>query len=179
LLIDNYLPNYDVTARYGIDVHAPLPRVYETARSLDLRGSRIIRLLFRLRGLPEANLTLEGMAQWGFILLADEPEREIVHGLIGRFWVRSPQIRPVPAGDFVRIQPPGMAKAVMNLAFSPLEDGTVRVTTETRISCPDESSRRSFRRYWRLIGPFSGLIRKEWLRLIKKQTELFPSSQIT
>jgi hypothetical protein len=179
LLIDTYLPHYNVQALYGIDIHAPLPRVYAAARSLDLRGSWIIRLLFRLRGLPEANLTLEGMVQWGFILLADEPEREIVHGLIGRFWVRSPQILTVPAEAFANFKRPGLAKAVMNLAFFSGEKGTVRLTTETRVSCPDESSRRSFRRYWRLIGPFSGLIRKEWLRLIRKQAELLSTSRVT
>ena len=111
------------------------------------------------------------MLNWGFILLTDEPEREIVLGLIGRFWVRSPQIQPVPAEAFVKFNRPGLAKAVMNMAFSPGEAGTILLVTETRVSCPDEATRRSFQRYWRLIGPFSGLIRKEWLRLIKKQAE--------
>jgi hypothetical protein len=171
LLIDHYLPRYDINARYEIEIRAPLPRIYEAARTLDLKGSRIARALFRLRGLPEANLDLEGMLKWGFVLLADEPEREIVLGLIGRFWVRSPRIQSVPAEAFVGFNQPGSAKAVMNLAFFQKEDGIVRLTTETRVSCLDDSSRRSFRRYWRLIGPFSGLIRKEWLRLIKRQAE--------
>ena len=171
MLIDHYLPQYDVSARYEIDIRAPLSGVYQAARTLDLKGSRIARALFRLRGLPEANLDLEGMLKWGFVLLANEPEREIVLGLIGRFWIRSPKIQSVPAEAFIGFNQPGSAKAVTNLAFFPREEGIVRLTTETRVSCPDDSSRRSFRRYWRLIGPFSGLIRKEWLRLIKKQAE--------
>jgi hypothetical protein len=168
--IDHYLPCYDVRAQYGIDIPAPLPRVYEAARSLDLRASWITRGFFRLRGLPEANLTLEGMVKWGFVVLAEEAEREIVLGLIGRFWVRSPQIQSLPPEDFVGFNQPGMAKAVMNLAFHPGADGIVRVTTETRVYCLGEASRRSFRRYWFLIGPFSGLIRKEWLRSIKRRS---------
>ena len=171
MLIDHFSPVYDVNARYEIAIRAPLPRVYQAARSLDLKGSRIARALFRLRGLPEANLAIEGMLKWGFVLLADDPEREIVLGLIGRFWVRSPQIQPVPAEAFVKFNRPGLAKAVMNMTFSPGEAGTVRLATETRVFCPDEATRRSFRLYWRLIGPFSGLIRKEWLRLIKRQAE--------
>ena len=171
MLIDHYLPCYDVSARYEIDIRAPLSGVYRTARTLDLKDSRIARALFRLRGLPEANLALEGMLKWGFILLADEPEREIVLGLIGRFWIRSPQIQSVPAEAFIGFNQPGSAKAVMNLAFFQKEDGIVRLTTETRVFCLGEASRRSFRRYWFLIRPFSGLIRKEWLRLIKRQAE--------
>jgi hypothetical protein len=41
----------------------------------------------------------------------------------------------------------------------------------------DDVTRRSFQRYWRLIGLFSGLIRKEWLRLIKKQAESITESR--
>ncbi len=168
--IDHYLPRYDVRAQYGIDIQAPLPRVYEAARSLDLGSSWIARGLFRLRGLPETNLTLEGMVKWGFVMLAEDAEREIVLGLIGRFWTRSPQIQSLPSEEFVDFNQPGLAKAVMNLAFFPGADGTVRLTTETRVYCLGEASRRSFRRYWRLIGPFSRLIRKEWLRSIKRRS---------
>jgi hypothetical protein len=171
MLIDHYLPHYDINARYEIEIRAPLLRVYEAARTLDLKDSRITRALFRLRGLPEANLALEGMLKWGFILLADEPECEIVLGLIGRFWVRSPRIQSVPAEAFIGFNPPGLAKAAMNLAFIQKEDGIVRLTTVTRVFCLGADSRRSFRRYWFLIGPFSGLIRREWLRLIKGQAE--------
>lgn len=177
MLIDHFSPQYDLRARYEIAVRAPLPRVYRAAREMDLRGSRLARALFRLRGLPEKNLTLEGMLRWGFVLLADEPEQEFVLGLAGRFWVRSPLILSVKAEDFLDFDRPGLAKAVMNLAFSPGEAGIVRLATETRVSCPDEASRRSFQRYWRLIGPFSGLLRKEWLRLIKKQAESLTESR--
>ena len=171
MLIDHYLPHYDIIARYEIEIRAHLLRVYQAARTLDLKDSRITRALFRLRGLPETNLAPEGMLKWGFILLADEPEREIVLGLIGRFWVRSPRIQSVPAEAFIGFNQPGLAKAAMNLAFIQKEDGIVRLTTETRVFCLGADSRRSFRRYWFLIGPFSGLIRREWLRLIKRRAE--------
>jgi hypothetical protein len=58
-----------------------------------------------------------------------------------------------------------------NIALIPRDDGNVQVTTETRIYSPDDVSRRNFRWYWSLIGPFSGIIRKEWLRLIKQRAE--------
>jgi len=45
------------------------------------------------------------------------------------------------------------------------------LTTETRIYATDASSRRAFARYWRVIYPGSSLIRRMWLRAIKKTAE--------
>src|SRR5664279_670006 len=40
------------------------------------------------------------------------------------------------------------------------------LTVETRVAITDDESRRRFRRYWLLIGPFSSLIRRMALRLL-------------
>ena len=171
MLIDEFLPSYDVSARYEIDVHAAISEVYLAARFLDMSSSKVVRWLYRLRGLPQGNLTLDGMLKWGFVLLADKPSHELVFGLLGRFWAFSPQIQRVNADAFTKFGRPGFAKAVGNIAFIAQGDGSVRVTTETRIHCPDDATRRCFRLYWLFIGPFSGIIRKEWLRLIKQRAE--------
>jgi hypothetical protein len=160
-----------VNAWYQIDVHAPISEVYSTARFLDMRNSEIIRWLYRLRRLPQDDLTFDGMLKWGFVLLADKPPHELVFGLVGRFWTPSPRIQPINADAFVTFDQPGFAKAVGNMAFIVQDDGSVRVTTETRVQCLDHTSRRYFRLYWLLISPFSGIIRKEWLRLIKQRAE--------
>ncbi len=165
-MIDRFSPSYEVSARYQIDVHAPIEKVYSAARHLDMSGSWIVRGLYHLRGLPVSSLTLDGMLKWGFVLLADEPAQEIVFGLIGRFWTPSAQIQSVTTDTFVDFCQSGYAKAVGNIAFVPRDSGIVQVTTETRVHCLDDVGRRSFRLYWLLIGSFSGIIRKEWLRLI-------------
>jgi hypothetical protein len=172
MLLDQFLPNFDIKARYQIDVQAPAPRAYAVTRHLDMRDSLIVRWLCRLRGLPHADFTFEGMWKLGFVLLADKPSQEIVFGLIGRFWTPFPRIQRIQAEDFVAFNRPGFAKAVGNMAFTPLSDAKgVRVTTETRVLCLGDASRRSFRLYWRLIAPFSGIIRKEWLRMVKQRAE--------
>ncbi len=176
MLIDRFLPRCDVSARYQIDIHAPIEQVYSAARHLDMNDLWIVRWLYRLRGLPQPSLTLDGMLKWGFVLLADQPSQEIVFGLIGRFWSLSASLEPVTADAFVDFHQPGGAKAVGNMAFIPQDDGVVRVTTETRVYCLDTASRHDFRLYWLLIGPFSGLIRKEWLRLIKRRAEAVTNS---
>jgi len=51
------------------------------------------------------------------------------------------------------------------------EGPATRLTTETRIKCLDEDSRSRFGWYWAFIRPFSGLIRMEMLRAIKRKAE--------
>ncbi len=101
MLIDRFLLRYDVSARYQIDIHAPIEQVYSAARHLDMNDSWIVRWLYRLRGLPQSSLTLDGMLKLGFVLLADQPLQEIVFGLIGRFWSLAAPIEPVTADAFV------------------------------------------------------------------------------
>jgi hypothetical protein len=169
--IDQFLPHYDVIARYETTVQAPVKLAYAAARHLDMHDSAIIRMLYRLRGMPAKGLTLDGMIDLGFIMLNDHPEGEIVLGLVGRFWTPAGSLEKVDADGFAAFDQPGLAKAAFNIAFSPLSDAGSRVTTETRVYCPDKTSRRCFRLYWMLISPFSGWIRKEWLRLIKARAE--------
>jgi hypothetical protein len=44
-----------------------------------------------------------------------------------------------------------------------------RLTTETRVLLTDQRSRRAFGRYWLLIQPFSGLIRRQWLAAVTRR----------
>jgi hypothetical protein len=49
------------------------------------------------------------------------------------------------------------------------EAGGSRVTTETRIVGTDAEATRRFRRYWLLIRPGSGAIRRSWLKAIRRR----------
>jgi hypothetical protein len=77
-----------------------------------------------------------------------ETASEIVLVATGRPW----RLRGGRAeGSFVR------------MALRIAADGS-RLTTETRVEPSDDAARRRFLRYWRLIKPFSGLVRRSWLR---------------
>jgi len=45
------------------------------------------------------------------------------------------------------------------------------VSTETRVLCYGRNERILFRCYWTVIGFFSGLIRKEMLQMVKRNSE--------
>jgi hypothetical protein len=166
MLIDEFLPRYDVAERHATEVRAPIERVWEAIGDLDMSQSPVIRGLFRLRGMPPA-FTLRGLQGVGFVLLGEEPNREIVLGLVGKFWTPTGDLQRVDVEGFRAFNKEGYAKTVWNFALAPQADGTVRVTTETRVLCLDERSRRRFRLYWRVVGPFSGWIRRQALRIIK------------
>lgn len=105
------------------------------------------------------------------MLLDEKPNEEIVIGVVGKFWKLTGNIQSVSTERFVEFNEKGFAKAAWN--FSLRSDGADKttLTTETRIRCMDDASRRKFKQYWTFIGPFSGIIRKEMLRIIKRDAE--------
>ncbi|MGI8656267.1 MAG: hypothetical protein ACR2LC_13745 [Pyrinomonadaceae bacterium] len=169
--LDHFAPRYDVAARHQTKVYAPAKNVYAAIRKLDLSRSAIVRTLFRLRGMPLECLTLDGLLKTGFVLLAEVPDRELVLGLAGRFWSLSGELQNVSADSFRSFDEAGYAKAVWNFSLEPLGENVTRLTTETRVTCLDSASRRSFKFYWSFVKPFSGVVRKETLRLIKQAAE--------
>jgi hypothetical protein len=182
MLIDDFLPTYDVTERHQISIKASLQQVYAAVRNLDLRGSRLIRWLFLWRGLPALlssrnkslrglGLTFDGLLKSGFILLGETPQHEIALGLVGKFWTAAGCIQRLDAADFMNFTTPGFAKAAWNFSLALLPEGGTKLSTETRVLCLDEASRRRFRFYWLFIRPFSGLIRLEALRAVKQMAE--------
>ena len=127
-LIEEFAPAYDMVERHQTDVHAPVERVYEPVRNLELTGSRTFRWLFLLRELPASlrfagrgsgrlGLTLDALLRSGFILLGEKPQQEILLGLVGRFWAPSGCIQWLDADDFRCFSRSGYAKAIWNFTF--------------------------------------------------------------
>ena len=170
MLIDEFLSDYDFVERHGIAIHAGAADIYRAANETDFSDSFIIRWLFRLRGMSGRNVTLHSMKRSRFEILGETLNREMVIGLIGKFWTIGGGLQKIDAEKFKRFETAGFAKAVWS--FSIVENGSdSRLSTETRIKCTDAESRRRFGFYWAFIGPFSGLIRMEMLKLIKLKAE--------
>lgn len=181
MLIDEFMPEPQFAERHAVRVAAPPERAWEAVRNLDLRGSLVVRALFALRSVPALfagdrgrgralGCTLDGLLDSGFVLLAERAPREIVLGLAGKFWTPSGRISRVEADEFRDFDRPGLALATWNFTVLPTDEGSL-VATETRVRCTDAAARRSFARYWRVIRPFSGLIRREALRAIRRAAE--------
>jgi hypothetical protein len=177
-VLDDFLPTYDVNEVHSVTTGAAPAAVMEAIRELTprevpllvaLMAVRSVPALLRGRRLPVRGRLLDGFRRAGFAELRDSPG-ELVFGGIGRFWRPEGGLRRVKATEFRDFAEPGFAKGAFNFEVEQVGDRTV-VTTETRVATTDEASRRSFGRYWRVIGPGSALIRIAWLRAIRRRAE--------
>jgi hypothetical protein len=179
-LIDTFLPQYDVISRDALIIRASAARVYACLKSADMNASLVIRTLFAVRGhssgfagraagaprTEQRTLTLDALAQSFFVLLGERPGDEIVLGLVARPWMPRYEMRHVEASAFTSFAEPGFAKIAWSFKLD--EADGIRLSTQTRIRCLDRASLVRFRLYWAFVGPFSGLVKRELLRLVRK-----------
>ncbi len=182
MLLDDYLPLHHFSERHERVVQAPAGLAFTCLLELDMRRAPLVGLLFSLRELPwrlsrrgrrspGLGLTLEGLVKAGFIPLAQDPPRELVLGLVGRPWRPDPDPQRLTPAQFASFGRVGYVKVASNLTAEPLNRGRSLLCTETRIQCLGHEAKRGFRRYWTIIRPFSGLIRRQWLALAARQAE--------
>ncbi len=173
MLIDEFLSEYDFEEKHSIAIRADAATVYEAAQDANFGESSIVRMLLTLRGMSADALTLRNLSYSKFRILGERPAKELLIGLAGKFWTPWGDLQDVNAENFKAFDKSGYAKAVWNFSLDAddPERGATRLTTQTRIKCLDEGSRRCFGFYWTFIQPFSGLIRKEMLKTIKIKAE--------
>ena len=189
MLLDRYLPQYDVTETHAVVIDADTELTWQAVRRSDLSRSAVIRVLLELRSLPNRlqgllkgrpsepsrpPLMLDDMERAGFLLLGESPGHEIVFGTVVQPWkaVTDDEAAPqVEAGRFAKFDTPGYVKVAFNIRVEPYGSGRSLITTETRTAATDSTSLRHFARYWILVGPFSALIRRLMLRMVKSDAE--------
>jgi hypothetical protein len=178
--LEEFAPMYQFSELHRIRIRAPRSRIYRSIKEVTAAEVTLFRALTWIRRFgragPESILNassnrplLEVATRTGFLLLADDPERELVVGTV----VIAPGDlkRPATPEQFKELMAPGVAKAVMNFRIDDAGDAAWLVSTETRVYGTDASARRRFARYWTLIRPGSGFIRRMWLRAIRRRAE--------
>jgi hypothetical protein len=194
MLLDKYLPQWDFTEVHTKRIKASPEAAWRALQQTTLGEIHwFVRFLFFLRGLPEK---LVGRTEDGFGLKPDEPllgqmlvegfvkidedvPREIVFGLIvpgkiGRVWKKESDLNVTPgsAPEMLAFKDPRFLHVIANFYITEApETGSVRVSTESRTRGLSDNARRSFRPYWWVIRPWSGLIRRLWLNAIKRRAE--------
>lgn len=176
-LIDRFLPEYQFVERHSLMVRASGETTYRALRAADFGRSWIIRLLFRLRGLgalfkskgPRMRIRLDDFIGAGFLLLDERFGDEIVVGLVGRLDPLFRGVGDIDTQRFASFNEPGYAKAALNFKIDPIGPASTLLSTETRVFATDESTRRSFARYWWVVGPFSALTRRQMLAVVRAE----------
>ena len=159
--LDRVMPAWQFRERHRTHVDAPPDRVYRAIQAVTADEILLFRTLTWLRQprlrpparetilAPAAGVPILDVATHsGFRRLSERDGRELVLGtLVGR------------------------AKASINFLVEPGAGGGSDLSTETRVLAPDASARQAFATYWRVIYPGSALIRRMWLRAIKRRAE--------
>lgn len=165
-LIDNYLPTWEFAKSNQILLDNKDIPSNSILNQVDFSKSKIIKILFFLRGLSTKNLNIDTALRAGFILL-EENEKEVVLGLMAQPWKFKGNIIHSTPDDFLKFDHSDFIKAVWNFRYDKRPAG-IYLTTETRVHCTSESARKKFSVYWSVIGFFSGVIRMEMLKIIKR-----------
>ena len=143
-LIDDWLPEFDVGKRYDAAVAASPERALDLVLAAPVAPDPVVGGLLALRGLPARGREVEDYL------------RALEFDHLGRTpteWAA--------AHDGERL------KIAIAFEAEPIPGGS-RLATETRVKALDERALRRFRLYWLAIGPFSGLIRRRWLRAVQE-----------
>ncbi len=169
-LLDEVLPAFDVAAKYSIRVQASPEKIYRILQKGIPTGS-ITKILMALRKVPRLFRKETDCPDYSFYKLKESQANEIVIGIVGQFWKPVASIVPVESlEEFIAFERNGYCKAAMNLRITPQTANACSLTTETRVISYGYAKER-FLSYWQVIKPFSGLIRREILRKIKKEAE--------
>lgn len=195
LLIDELLPTYDVGVAHAAVFAARPARCFAAATELDLFQAPVVRALVGIRGWPqrvasilrrERTPALPGsprlvfrvrdMVDVGWIVLAEAPGSQLVLGQVGHPWrgIAVSTEAPTTPEQFASFEEPGFARIATSIRVDPYGPRSSILTVETRVALTDETSRRRFRHYWLVIGPFSTLIRRMVLRLLAKELRQSP-----
>lgn len=174
-LIDTYLPRYQFSERHTTWVNAAPREVLDVIMDYDFTADRFTAALMALRRLPGRMLSKmlphiampENFTMRTFTPLARDGDREMAAGLVGRFWRLDGGVVPIADADaFLRYAEAGVPKLVMNFSVEP-DGARTRLSTETRVYCPDALSQLYFTPYWYAIRLGSGLIRRRFLASIR------------
>jgi hypothetical protein len=141
----------------------PLGEIAMFARQLP---ARLMHWMAPSRVPPPSPFTLAN-----FTPLDRDGDREIVAGLVGKFWRPDFGLVAIDgASGFLACNPPRTAKLVIGFLAEQVGETTL-LTTETRVYCPDRYSLIMFTPYWLAIRPVSGLLRRRALGTIRRIAE--------
>ncbi|HXF60111.1 MAG TPA: hypothetical protein VNK95_00760 [Caldilineaceae bacterium] len=185
--LDEFLPEFEFGGIVSTIVHAPPHTIFQALREVTLDDMPVARFLGELRYLPGR---LSGKAQdiapaskpfmelvqsgAGNIVLAEEADRELVLGAVGKFHnLMDQQVVPLnSAGDFLRFDQPDYQKLAMSIRVVGTDpDSGYRLTLEHRTHALSKSARRRFALYWLGIKPGGNLVSWLMLRAVKRRAE--------
>jgi hypothetical protein len=170
------LPFAEFVEHHSRVIPAPPVRVWQAlhrARWADLRFSAPLLVV---RGLVDPR-DLERWRGWRLLdddgpapVLQVDEGRYLAGGRVAQPWHAVPVLGPEVStlAELAAFDAGSWLKYGMDFRLSPLPGGRTRLDTSTLCQPTDDVARRRFGAYWRVIGPFSALIRRDLLRAVAR-----------
>jgi hypothetical protein len=179
-LLEQFLPNHQFSERHQATVRCRPGELLDIIQNFQPPRDRAGDVAMFLRQVPAKLMHWAApsrvprpspFARANFTPLARNGDREIVGGVIGKFWRSDFGLLAINGpSEFLASNPPKTAKLVLGFLAEPVGENTL-LTTETRVYCPDRYSRLMFTPYWLAIRPVSGLLRRRALASIRAIAE--------
>ena len=183
--LDELMPEYQFSERHSARVHARPEQVILATRQSTFADLKSLLTLLKIRGVVlrtpfhdmgdlQTQRILDKFAEAGYLF--DGSEQEIA--MFGVWNVRAnrrPEVHTLQ--EYADYRDPGAVKMAFDFTVEDMGDGWSTLRAETRVAATDASTLRGVGRYWRLIVPGSGLLRRQWLKAIKKRAESLPNLQ--
>jgi hypothetical protein len=188
IVLDDAMPEYQFSEQHSARIHARPERVMQAIRQLTVGDMKSLVTLLKIRGaalrlhdtgdfvrhvrsLQDTRL-LDTFSQSGYVFGGSEHEIVMCGGANMRA-NRPLEVRTVQ--EFADYREQGAVKMAYAFNVEDASGGWSTISTETRVLALDDFTRRGMGRYWRLIVPGSGLLRRQWLEGIKKRAESMPN----
>lgn len=142
--LDRHLPQFDVNEIHQISLDISPEEAVDRVLGLPVTPDWIVRSLFRIRGLGGLDLSVEDFAS-----------RELGLEIVER-----------TSSVVVAVGRPRRQRIAISFEAAPREGGGSILSTETRVADVGPG----FRLYWLVVGPFSALIRRHWLRAVSRRS---------
>lgn len=177
-VLDNIMPEYQFSEIHSARIHARPEQVMQSVRQSTWGDMKSLRTLLKIRGAslnihdtdyfsPDKRI-LDAFAASGYV--SGGSDHEIV--MCGGANVRAHHVLALRTlQEWADYRDPGAVKMAFDFYVQDAGSEWSVITAETRVQATDDLTRRGMGRYWRLIVPGSGLLRRQWLDGIKKRAE--------
>jgi len=180
-LLDDVMPEYQFIERHSTRIHARPEQVMQAIRQSTFGDMRSLATLLKIRAAAlriqstgdswQDRRVLDAFSESGYLLGGSEHE-VVMAGVANVREKRRPDVRTLQ--EIAAYREPGSVKMAYDFVVEDAGGGWCTVSTETRVLALDDSTRRGMGRYWRLIVPGSGMLRRQWLDGIKRRAEGAP-----
>jgi uncharacterized protein YndB with AHSA1/START domain len=170
------LPFAEFVEHHSRVITAPPERVWRALHRTRWADLRFTVPLLLVRGLSDLR-DLERFRQWRLLddhgpvqVLEIQEGRYLAGGRIAQPWHAVPVLGPKVStlAELAAFDDGCWLKYGIDFRLSPLPGGRTRLDTSTLCQPTDDVARRRFGAYWRVIGPFSSLIRHDLLRAVAR-----------